>query len=140
MWTDVDATTPNNWLDDRYWLQKAYHEWRVPLLINSNWWLLFTNDPSLQPAAASQPAPLPKASSQGGALIGGLADTFAQARELAAPAAAAPPAEGEAEVELPAWNTEALLGARPFENMELGVRRAAWLSWRLAEFKLRLDR
>ncbi|KAE8215189.1 hypothetical protein CF327_g1503 [Tilletia walkeri] len=43
---DVDRTTPNNWLDDRFWLQKAYHEWRVPLLINSNWWLMFTNDPN----------------------------------------------------------------------------------------------
>ncbi|CAD6904371.1 unnamed protein product [Tilletia laevis] len=43
---DVDRTTPDNWLDDRFWLQKAYHEWRVPLLINSNWWLMFTNDPN----------------------------------------------------------------------------------------------
>ncbi|KAK0569116.1 hypothetical protein OC861_001256 [Tilletia horrida] len=43
---DVDRTSPNNWLDDRFWLQKAYHEWRVPLLINSNWWLMFTNDPN----------------------------------------------------------------------------------------------
>ncbi|CAO1632887.1 unnamed protein product [Sympodiomycopsis kandeliae] len=43
---DVDRTTPNNWLDDRYWLVKAYHEWRVPLLINSNWWLMFRADPA----------------------------------------------------------------------------------------------
>lgn len=42
---DVDRTTPNNWLDDRYWLVKAYHEWRVPLLVNSNWWLMFRADP-----------------------------------------------------------------------------------------------
>lgn len=41
----MDRTTPNNWLDDRYWLVKAYHEWRVPLLINSNWWLMFRADP-----------------------------------------------------------------------------------------------
>lgn len=41
---DVDRSTPNNWLDDRWWLQKAYHEWRVPLMVNSNWWLMFTND------------------------------------------------------------------------------------------------
>lgn len=41
---DVDRTTANNWLDDRYWLVKAYHEWRVPLLINSNWWLMFRAD------------------------------------------------------------------------------------------------
>ncbi|CAO1613351.1 unnamed protein product [Parajaminaea phylloscopi] len=43
---DVDRTTANNWLDDRFWLVKAYHEWRVPLLINSNWWLMFRADPN----------------------------------------------------------------------------------------------
>lgn len=53
---DVDATTPNNWLDDRYWLQKAYHEWRVPLLINSNWWLMFAPDANLQSEADIPPA------------------------------------------------------------------------------------
>lgn len=46
----MDRTTPDNWLDDRYWLQKAYHEWRVPLLVNSNWWLMFRADPNT-PAA-----------------------------------------------------------------------------------------
>lgn len=44
---DVDRTTDNNWLDDRWWLQKAYHEWRVPLMINSNWWLMFTHDQNM---------------------------------------------------------------------------------------------
>ncbi|SPO43873.1 related to CAT2 - Carnitine O-acetyltransferase [Moesziomyces antarcticus] len=44
---DVDRTTENNWLDDRWWLQKAYHEWRVPLMINSNWWLMFTHDKNM---------------------------------------------------------------------------------------------
>ncbi|WFD33414.1 carnitine O-acetyltransferase [Malassezia cuniculi] len=44
---DVDATTENNWLDDRFWLVKAYHEWRVPLLVNSNWWLMFQPDPTI---------------------------------------------------------------------------------------------
>lgn len=41
---DVDRTSVNNWLDDRFWLVKAYHEWRVPLLVNSNWWLMFRAD------------------------------------------------------------------------------------------------
>lgn len=41
---DVDRTTVTNWLDDRFWLVKAYHEWRVPLPINSNWWLMFRAD------------------------------------------------------------------------------------------------
>jgi len=52
---DVDRTTPNNWLDDRFWLQKAYHEWRVPLLVNSNWWLMFTNDPNTPAGLADHP-------------------------------------------------------------------------------------
>lgn len=25
-------------------MKKAYHEWRAPLIINSNWWLAFHND------------------------------------------------------------------------------------------------
>ena len=33
-----------NWLDDNFWLKKAYHEWRTPLIVNSNWWLAFHND------------------------------------------------------------------------------------------------
>ncbi|PWN90766.1 acyltransferase ChoActase/COT/CPT [Acaromyces ingoldii] len=52
---DVDRTTPNNWLDDRFWLQKAYHEWRVPLLVNSNWWLMCRADPDTPAAALEQP-------------------------------------------------------------------------------------
>lgn len=56
---DVDATTPHNWLDDRFWLQKAYHEWRVPLLINSNWWLMFLNDPSVPREIAEHPGDAP---------------------------------------------------------------------------------
>lgn len=51
---DVDRTTENNWLDDRFWLQKAYHEWRVPLMINSNWWLMFVNDPNMPQQLAEQ--------------------------------------------------------------------------------------
>ncbi|PWN52846.1 acyltransferase ChoActase/COT/CPT [Violaceomyces palustris] len=52
---DVDRTTENNWLDDRYWLQKAYHEWRVPLLVNSNWWLMLMNDTNAPTALGSHP-------------------------------------------------------------------------------------
>jgi carnitine O-acetyltransferase len=53
---DVDRTSPNNWLDDRFWLQKAYHEWRVPLLINSNWWLMFRADADTPAAVLENPA------------------------------------------------------------------------------------
>jgi carnitine O-acetyltransferase len=48
--TDLDHTSPNNWLDDTLWLKLAYHTWRAPLLVNSNWWLSFKADPSDPPA------------------------------------------------------------------------------------------
>ena len=44
---ELDKRSPNNWLDDNIWLKKVYHEWRAPLLVNSNWWLSFRNDPSI---------------------------------------------------------------------------------------------
>ena len=50
---DVDQTTENNWFDDRFWLLKAYHEWRAPLLVNSNWWNMFMPDPCM-PAELSE--------------------------------------------------------------------------------------
>ncbi|KAH9917835.1 acyltransferase ChoActase/COT/CPT [Fomitopsis serialis] len=41
----LDRASPTNWLDDNFWVKKAYHEWRAPLIVNSNWWLAFHNDP-----------------------------------------------------------------------------------------------
>ena len=35
-----------NWLD-QHWLDVGYHQWRVPLIINSNWWLLMK--PAIKP-------------------------------------------------------------------------------------------
>ncbi|KAI0784600.1 acyltransferase ChoActase/COT/CPT [Abortiporus biennis] len=43
----LDKESPNNWLDDNIWLQKAYHEWREPLLVHSNYWFSFINDPNV---------------------------------------------------------------------------------------------
>lgn len=40
----LDRISPHNWLDDNFWLNKAYLEWRAPLLVNSNWWLAFHDD------------------------------------------------------------------------------------------------
>ncbi|KAJ7104046.1 acyltransferase ChoActase/COT/CPT [Mycena belliarum] len=40
----LDRASPNNWLDDNFWIKKAYLEWRSPLLVNSNWWLAFEDD------------------------------------------------------------------------------------------------
>ncbi|KAG0238321.1 hypothetical protein BGW42_005554 [Actinomortierella wolfii] len=50
---DVDRAAPNNWLDDTWWIQKAYHEWREPLLVNSNWYILMRHD-------RNHPYPLPQ--------------------------------------------------------------------------------
>lgn len=44
LYTDLDKSSPNNWLNDNFWLDKAYLEWRAPLLLNSNWWLVFKHD------------------------------------------------------------------------------------------------
>ncbi|KAI0359864.1 acyltransferase ChoActase/COT/CPT [Trametes cingulata] len=41
---ELDRNSPNNWLNDNIWLKKAYHEWRAPLIINSNWWLALGDD------------------------------------------------------------------------------------------------
>lgn len=114
---DVDATTPNNWLDDRFWLQKAYHEWRVPLLINSNWWLMFAPDTSLQTEADITHAG--DASSYASA---SLADLASISQDTGKPI-----------------DYSALLGPARWESLDLGLRRAAWLTWRFVEFKTRLD-
>ena len=45
--------SPYNWLDDNFWINKAYLEWRAPLLVNSNWWLAFSEDPLIPRSALS---------------------------------------------------------------------------------------
>ncbi|THH07379.1 hypothetical protein EW145_g3423 [Phellinidium pouzarii] len=44
---EIDRKSPYNWLDDNFWLKKAYLEWRAPLLVNSNWWLAYKHDHSV---------------------------------------------------------------------------------------------
>ncbi|KAJ3353900.1 hypothetical protein GGF32_002758 [Allomyces javanicus] len=46
-----DQGEPNSWLE-RWWYDRAYLEWRVPLMINSNWWLNLKDDhlPEVQAA------------------------------------------------------------------------------------------
>ncbi|KAF9579184.1 hypothetical protein BGW38_004654, partial [Lunasporangiospora selenospora] len=41
---DVDRAAPKNWLNDTWWISKAYHEWREPLLVNSNWYIMMKNE------------------------------------------------------------------------------------------------
>ncbi|KAF8071839.1 acyltransferase ChoActase/COT/CPT [Lyophyllum atratum] len=47
----LDRASPHNWLDDNFWINKAYLEWRAPLIINSNWWLAFHDDDLIPPSA-----------------------------------------------------------------------------------------
>ncbi|PPQ99150.1 hypothetical protein CVT24_009340 [Panaeolus cyanescens] len=49
----LDKVSPYNWLDDNFWINVAYLEWRAPLLINSNWWLAFHEDPMIPQRALS---------------------------------------------------------------------------------------
>jgi carnitine O-acetyltransferase len=41
---DVERNSPNNWLDDNFWTSAAYHSWREPLPVNSNWWINCAHD------------------------------------------------------------------------------------------------
>ncbi|KAH8117830.1 carnitine acetyltransferase [Phellopilus nigrolimitatus] len=50
---ELDRKSPYNWLDDNFWLNKAYLEWRAPLLVNSNWWLAYKHDRSV-PACVTE--------------------------------------------------------------------------------------
>src|ERR1700712_4547912 len=50
---ELDRASPHNWLNDTIWTRVAYHEWRAPLLINSNWWLLLQDDPSVPTSVRS---------------------------------------------------------------------------------------
>ncbi|EJU04961.1 acyltransferase ChoActase/COT/CPT [Dacryopinax primogenitus] len=52
---DVDRSSENNWLDDNFWIKKAYHEWRAPLMVHSNWWLLFHTDATIPLSVAENP-------------------------------------------------------------------------------------
>lgn len=82
----LDKASPDNWLDDNFWINKAYHEWRA-LLVNSNWWLAsFEGD--MTPASAIK----------GETSNSRVGTTF--------------------------WQ----------------LRRAAWLTWRILDFKAQLDR
>ncbi|KIM26272.1 hypothetical protein M408DRAFT_330655 [Serendipita vermifera MAFF 305830] len=44
---ELAARSPYNWLDDNFWLRKAYLENRAPLLVHSNWWLALQDDLSV---------------------------------------------------------------------------------------------
>ncbi|KAJ6609216.1 carnitine acetyltransferase [Mycena sp. CBHHK59/15] len=52
----IDRASPYNWLNDNFWINKAYLEWRAPLLVNSNWWLAFHDDDQIPASAIAEMA------------------------------------------------------------------------------------
>jgi carnitine O-acetyltransferase len=69
---DIDRTSPSNWLEDNFWLRKgkgitskkgklnrylAYLEWREPLMVNSDWYILGKNDDRHPPQLLSNMQP-----------------------------------------------------------------------------------
>ncbi|PLW11847.1 hypothetical protein PCANC_11710 [Puccinia coronata f. sp. avenae] len=55
---DIDRRSPNNWLDDNYWIKLAYHSDRSPLPVNSNWWILLKHDRDI-PTSVIESVPEP---------------------------------------------------------------------------------
>jgi carnitine O-acetyltransferase len=132
----VDHVSPNNWLDDSLWLPLAYHTWRVPLLINSNWWLLFASDPhdALPPSYTAntssqssttdsvQPNPNPSEAIKAGTQGGG--EEWVQRHVVT---------DNEARVSYDQ-------AVERQEVSEWQIKRAAWLTHRFASFRTRLMR
>ncbi|GMK56581.1 hypothetical protein CspeluHIS016_0304210 [Cutaneotrichosporon spelunceum] len=130
--TDLDEISPNNWLDDTLWLALAYHTWRAPMLVNSNWFLTFQPDPKDAPPptvdGATNNTPLPlnalplsavPAGSQGGGeeWIKSHPDKSVYYQPVA-----------YEEVTKQEWNT-------PWQ-----LRRASWLISRFAQYRAMVDR
>ncbi|WVQ84423.1 hypothetical protein IAT38_006575 [Cryptococcus sp. DSM 104549] len=127
---DLDHISPNNWLNDTLWLALAYHTWRAPLLVNSNWWLIFAPDPLDPPAPTAStgsttqkqiltPNPNPNSDLPEGTQSGGQAWLDAHPGEID------PPVRYEEVVkreEITPWQ----------------VRKAAWIARRFAEFRTKL--
>lgn len=121
---DLDHVSPNNWLDDTLWLPLAYHTWREPLLVNSNYWILFSPHPSdpLPPTHSATDKPAignpdhnPSQAASSGSQGGGVEWIKANG----------PPAKGKSwdEAVSKEWITE------------YQIRKAAWVLSRFAQFR-----
>ncbi|WVQ95947.1 hypothetical protein IAU59_003046 [Kwoniella sp. CBS 9459] len=130
---DLDHVSPNNWLNDTLWLGLAYHTWRAPLLVNSNWWLLFAPDPQ-------DPTPSTYASST----------SSSSSKEIAVPdsnpsSSVAADSQGGGREWLD--KKEKLEEAFKWDQVtkrewitDWQLRRAAWMARRFAEFRTKLLR
>ncbi|ORY34657.1 Choline/Carnitine o-acyltransferase-domain-containing protein [Naematelia encephala] len=129
---DLDHISPHNWLDDTLWLGLAYHTWRAPLLVNSNWWLLLAPDPKdkepstyadgghAAPNVIATPNPAPSAVQAAGSQGGG--EEWIKSHP-------------QIERGLP---FEQVVKHEPVTDWQ--IRRASWLARRYAEFRLMLQR
>nr|ODO04266.1 carnitine acetyltransferase [Cryptococcus depauperatus CBS 7855] len=128
---DLDHVSPNNWLNDTLWLALAYHTWRAPLIVNSNWWLCFVDDPAcLPPPVVSysgepvqQEVPIPNPNP----LSDLPADSQSGGKEWLKGHTIDPPVD---------WNKITSIEW----IMPVQVRRAAWLAHRFAQFRAKLSR
>jgi len=57
--TELAEVSPYNWLDDNFWLRRAYLENRLPLLVHSNWWLALQDDLTVPESIRLAPRPEP---------------------------------------------------------------------------------
>ena len=125
---DLDHVSPHNWLNDTLWTGLAYHTWRAPLLVNSNWWLLFAPDPKdlpppaqiSSPSSTSVPDPNPDQDRIAGSQGGG--DQWLASHEKLE--------------SLPSYD----LAVRREDVTGWQIRRSAWIARRFAEFRAKLQR
>lgn len=54
---ELVKNAPYNWLDDAFWLRKAYLESRSSLLVQSNWWLALQDDETVPASVRLDPQP-----------------------------------------------------------------------------------
>ena len=127
---DLDHVSPHNWLNDTLWLGLAYHTWRAPLLVNSNWWLCFAADPkdpappvyNANPSSYTPSIPDPNPNQDRPADSQGGGDEWLASHEKVNPLISFEEAVRTEDV-------------TPWQ-----VRRAAWLARRCAEFRTKLQR
>lgn len=57
LFIELEQQSPYNWLDDNFWLRKAYLESRGSLLVDSNWWLALQDEVAIPASVRLSPAP-----------------------------------------------------------------------------------
>lgn len=140
---DLDHVSPNNWLNDTLWLGLAYHTWRAPLIVNSNWWLPFAPDPNDPPSPVYNPEEgedggsgnSPRASKS----LRKLPEPDASPRECAAAGSQGGGAEWLEQNALPAYPAYEDVTRKEWIS-DWQIRKAAWLLNKFAEFRTKIQK